>query len=36
LMPCYLCAGASVQFRIRKVIVGDNRTFVGVADFMRN
>jgi len=36
LMPCYLCAGAAVQFRIPKVIVGESRTFPGAADFMRS
>jgi len=36
LMPCYLCAGAVVQFGIKKVIVGENRTFPGAADFMRS
>jgi cytosine deaminase len=35
LMPCYLCAGAVVQFGIRKVIVGESRTFAGASDFMR-
>jgi cytosine/creatinine deaminase len=35
LMPCYLCAGAVVQFGIRKVVVGESRTFAGAADFMR-
>ena len=35
LMPCYLCAGAVVQFGIRKVIVGESRTFAGAADLMR-
>ncbi len=35
LMPCYLCAGAVVQFGIRRVIVGESRTFAGAADFMR-
>src|ERR1700745_2376259 len=35
LMPCYLCAGAVVQFGIRKVIVGESRTFAGAIDFMR-
>ncbi len=35
LMPCYLCAGAVVQFRIPKVVVGESRTFAGAADFMR-
>lgn len=35
LMPCYLCAGAAVQFRIPKVIVGEARTFSGAEEFMR-
>jgi creatinine deaminase len=35
LMPCYLCAGAVVQFGIRKVIAGESRTFAGASDFMR-
>jgi creatinine deaminase len=36
LMPCYLCAGAVVQFGIPKVIVGESRTFPGAPDFMRS
>ena len=36
LMPCYLCAGAVVQFGIEKVIVGESRTFAGASDFMRS
>ncbi len=36
LMPCYLCAGAVVQFRIKKVIVGESRTFAGAVDLMRS
>jgi cytosine deaminase len=36
LMPCYLCAGAVVQFGIKKVIVGESRTFAGASDFMRS
>ncbi|WMW22270.1 nucleoside deaminase [Methanolobus mangrovi] len=35
LMPCYLCAGAIVQFGIKKVIAGESDTFEGAADFMR-
>ena len=35
LMPCYLCAGAVVQFGIKKVIVGESKTFAGAVDFMR-
>ncbi len=35
LMPCYLCAGAAVQFGIRKVVVGESRTFPGAPEFMK-
>ena len=34
LMPCYLCAGAVVQFGIKRVIVGESRTFPGAKEFM--
>ncbi len=34
LMPCYLCAGAIVQFGIKKVVVGESRTFEGALQFM--
>lgn len=34
LMPCYMCAGTIVQFRIPKVIVGESRTFPGARAFM--
>jgi creatinine deaminase len=34
LMPCYLCAGAVVQFGIKKVYAGENETFAGAKDFM--
>ena len=36
LMPCYLCAGAVVQFGIKKVIVGENQTFAGALAFMQS
>jgi cytosine/creatinine deaminase len=35
LMPCYLCAGAIVQFGIPKVVVGESRTFRGAVALMR-
>ncbi len=34
LMPCYFCAGAAVQFGIKKVIVGESKTFEGARHFM--
>ncbi|NCJ08573.1 nucleoside deaminase [Synechococcales cyanobacterium C] len=36
LMPCYLCAGAVVQFGIPKVIAGEARTFPGAREFMES
>jgi len=36
LMPCYLCAGAVVQFGIKKVIAGESDTFSGAKEFMES
>ncbi len=36
LMPRYLCAGASVQFGIKKVIAGEDETFSGAREFMES
>lgn len=36
LMPCYLCAGAVVQFGIKKVIAGESETFSGAKEFMES
>ena len=35
LMPCYLCAGAVVQFGIKKVVVGESKTFTGALELMK-
>ena len=35
LMPCYLCAGAVVQFGIKKVYAGESETFSGAKEFMQ-
>ncbi len=35
LMPCYLCAGAVVQFGIKRVVVGEAETFPGAPEFLR-
>jgi cytosine/creatinine deaminase len=34
LMPCYMCAGTIVQFKIPKVVVGESQTFSGAREFM--
>lgn len=36
LMPCYLCAGAVVQFGIKKVTAGEAETFAGARQFMES
>lgn len=36
LMPCYMCAGTIVQFKIKKVVVGESRTFSGAREFMES
>ncbi|MDD4299684.1 MAG: nucleoside deaminase [Methanomicrobium sp.] len=34
LMPCYLCAGAVVQFNISKVVAGESENFTGAKEFL--
>jgi creatinine deaminase len=34
LMPCHLCAGAIIQFRIPRLVVGEDRTFSGARDLL--
>ncbi len=34
LMPCYLCAGAIVQFGIGKVVAGESENFAGARGFL--
>lgn len=36
LMPCYLCAGAVVQFGVMRVVAGESRTFQGARAFMES
>ena len=36
LMPCYLCAGAIVQFGIKKIIVGESKNFQGAIKFLKS
>ncbi len=36
LMPCYLCAGAIVQFGIKKIIVGESKNFQGAIEFLKS
>ena len=36
LSPCMMCCGTIVQFKIGRVIIGENRTFGGNEDFLRS
>lgn len=36
LMPCYMCAGTIVQFKIPKVVVGESVSFSGARAFMES
>jgi creatinine deaminase len=36
LMPCYMCAGTIVQFKIPKVVVGEARTFGETKEFLES
>ena len=36
LSPCPMCSGAAVLYRIPRVIVGENTTFMGAEDWMRS
>jgi cytosine deaminase len=35
LSPCPMCSGTAVLFKIRRVIVGEHRTFMGAEEWMR-
>ena len=36
LMPCYLCAGAVVQFGMGKVVAGESENFPGAREFLES
>lgn len=36
LTPCMMCAGTIVQFKIPKVVIGENQTFGGNEEFLRS
>ncbi len=36
LSPCPMCSGAAVLYRIPRVIVGENTTFMGAEEWMRS
>ena len=36
LNPCMMCSGTIVQFKIEKVVIGENLNFEGNTDFLRS
>ncbi|MDP6890412.1 MAG: nucleoside deaminase [Phycisphaerales bacterium] len=36
LSPCCMCGGTAVLFRIPRVVIGENRTFLGAEEWMRS
>jgi len=36
LSPCPMCSGAIILYKIPRVIVGENRTFLGAEEYMRS
>lgn len=36
LSPCHMCSGAILLYGIPKVVVGENRTFMGAEDLLRS
>ncbi|MFZ0454998.1 MAG: nucleoside deaminase [Ignavibacteriaceae bacterium] len=36
LSPCYMCSGAVLLYGIKKVIIGENKTFTGPEDYLRS
>lgn len=35
LTPCFMCAGAAIQFGIRKIVIGDTETYADTLDFLK-
>ena len=36
LSPCHMCTGAILLYGIRRVVIGENRTFLGAEDLLRS
>ncbi len=36
LSPCPMCSGAIVLYRIPRVVIGENHTFLGAEDYLRS
>ena len=36
LSPCPMCSGAIILYRIPRVVIGENKTFIGEEDYLRS
>ena len=36
LSPCWMCSGAILLYKIPRVVAGENQTFIGAEDMLRN
>ncbi len=36
LSPCPMCSGASLLYKIPKIVIGENQTFLGAEDWLRS
>ena len=36
LSPCDMCTGACVMYKVKRVVIGENRTFVGGEDYLKS
>lgn len=36
LSPCDMCTGACLLYKVKRVVLGENKTFVGGEDYLRS
>jgi creatinine deaminase len=36
LSPCHMCTGAMLLYKFKRVVIGENRTFMGAEDLLRS
>ncbi|KAF1989596.1 cytosine deaminase [Aulographum hederae CBS 113979] len=36
LSPCDMCTGACVMYKVKRVVIGENKTFVGGEDYLKS
>lgn len=36
LSPCDMCTGACVMYKVKRVVIGENKTFVGGEEYLKS